>query len=248
MRQTFWLGILTGLFSIGCLLFFDRAVLGGRYTTQNFYVKKLKDEILVMTKNFETMEQGLRDQHQEIALLRNSEGDLYRCEKTLQSLKRAYAQVTKADISEWEYEQNSLFNMLHKRSFSSLVSDLGTKARTNGDRFTFDASYFFKPGKKVRLSNEGKEALRYIAKELAFFAARAQTSLQWFIRIDVHSFVGHSDNWVTSAKRGIAVKNYLVQHGAPESRLALGSFGANWPLFEKNDHRNTRLEFSISPY
>ena len=124
-----------------------------------------------------------------------------------------------------------------------------------GDRFVFQSSVLFEPGKSD-LSDAGEKSLDRLADGVLDLEREIPPDIPWVLRID-----GHTDahpvnggpfksNWDLSAARAIAVVQYLVSKGVDPHYLAATGFGEFQPIDPgKSDEayaRNRRIELKLT--
>ena len=125
-----------------------------------------------------------------------------------------------------------------------------------GDRFVFQSSVLFDPG-KADLSEAGKKSLDRLADAALDLEREIPPDIPWVLRID-----GHTDaqpmapggqfrsNWELSAARAISVVQFLVSKGVDPHYLAAAGFGEFQPLdpgkSEEAYAKNRRIELKLT--
>lgn len=125
-----------------------------------------------------------------------------------------------------------------------------------GDRFVFQSSVLFDPG-KADLSEAGKKSLDRLADAALDLEREIPPDIPWVLRID-----GHTDaqpvapggpfksNWDLSAARAISVVQYLISKGVDPHYLAAAGFGQYQPLdpgtSEEAYAKNRRIELKLT--
>jgi chemotaxis protein MotB len=124
-----------------------------------------------------------------------------------------------------------------------------------GDRFVFQSSVLFEPG-KADVSEAGKKSLDRLAEAALDLEREIPPDIPWVLRID-----GHTDaqpvnnaqfksNWELSSARAISVVQYLIAKGVDPHYLAAAGFGEFQPLDPgKGDEayaKNRRIELKLT--
>ncbi|MDE0717601.1 MAG: OmpA family protein, partial [Rhodospirillaceae bacterium] len=103
------------------------------------------------------------------------------------------------------------------------------------------------------LQDGGKVELRKLATTLKELANRIPDDIDWILRVDGHTdarpFRGGS-NLELSARRAIAVVNFLIAEGIPAGRLLAAGFGPHHPIdagqTEEAYQKNRRIEIRLT--
>jgi chemotaxis protein MotB len=125
-----------------------------------------------------------------------------------------------------------------------------------GDRFVFQSSVLFDPG-KAALSAAGEKSLGRLADAALDLEREIPPDIPWILRID-----GHTDaqpiapggpfksNWELSTARAVSVVQYLISKGVDPHYLAAAGFGQYQPLdagkSEAAYARNRRIELKLT--
>ena len=138
--------------------------------------------------------------------------------------------------------------------FGELRKTLGTRqdVRIVGDRFVFPSSVLFATNSS-NLQDGGKAELRKLAATLKELAKKIPQEIDWILRVDGHTdvraFKGGS-NLELSARRAIAVVNFLMEEGIPPRRLFAAGFGSHHPIdpgdTEEAYRKNRRIEIRLT--
>jgi len=108
-----------------------------------------------------------------------------------------------------------------------------------------DNAILFNSGQAV-LRTEGKALLDRLAATLG-----EETYRGTFVRVDGHTDdqpiqkSAHKDNWDLSAKRALAVLNYLETKGIASERLFFAGFGPHRPIVAQDRKQNRRVEIVL---
>jgi len=141
--------------------------------------------------------------------------------------------------------------------FGRLRQILGSRPDISvvGDRFVFQSSVLFDPG-KADLSGAGKQSLERLAAAVLDLEREIPPDIPWVLRVDGHTDVrpvtgsGYKSNWELSAARAIAVAQYLVSKGVDPHVLAATGFGEYQPIdagtTEDAYQRNRRIELKLT--
>ncbi len=142
--------------------------------------------------------------------------------------------------------------------FGRLRQILGAKPGITvvGDRFVFQSSVLFDPG-KAEISRAGLQSLDSLAAAVQDLEREIPPDIPWILRID-----GHTDrqalsgagafktNWELSSARAIAVVQHLIAKGIEPQRLAAAGFGEFQPLNagadEESMAQNRRIELKLT--
>ncbi len=125
-----------------------------------------------------------------------------------------------------------------------------------GDRFVFQSSVLFDPG-KADLSEAGKKSLDRLADAALDLEREVPPDIPWVLRIDGHTDAtpiapggAFTSNWELSSARAISVVQYLVSKGVDPHYLAAAGFGEFQPLDtgkgEAAYARNRRIELKLT--
>ncbi len=125
-----------------------------------------------------------------------------------------------------------------------------------GDRFVFQSSVLFDPG-KADLSEAGRKSLDRLASAALDLEREIPPDIPWVLRID-----GHTDaqpvapggpfksNWQLSTARAVAVVQYLISKGVDPHYLAAAGFGEFQPLDPGHSEaayaKNRRIELKLT--
>jgi chemotaxis protein MotB len=125
-----------------------------------------------------------------------------------------------------------------------------------GDRFVFQSSVLFDPG-KADLSEAGKKSLDQLAEAALDLEREIPPDIPWVLRID-----GHTDaqpvapggpfksNWDLSTARAVSVVQFLISKGVDPHYLAAAGFGQYQPLDPGNSEadyaKNRRIELKLT--
>jgi chemotaxis protein MotB len=124
-----------------------------------------------------------------------------------------------------------------------------------GDRFVFQSSVLFDPG-KADLKEAGKKSLNQLADAALDLEREIPPDIPWVLRIDGHTdaqpivSAAFRSNWELSAARAISVVQFLVSKGVDPRYLAAAGFGEFQPLdpgrSEGSYARNRRIELKLT--
>ena len=124
-----------------------------------------------------------------------------------------------------------------------------------GDRFVFQSSVLFDPG-KADLSDAGRKSLDRLTEAALDLEREIPPDIPWILRIDGHTDArpvnggAFKSNWELSAARAIAVAQFLVSKGVDPHYLAATGFGEYQPLdagaTEDAYARNRRIELKLT--
>ena len=138
--------------------------------------------------------------------------------------------------------------------FGELRKTLGTRqdVRIVGDRFVFPSSVLFATNSSA-LQEGGKVEMRKLTATLKELAKKIPQEIDWILRVDGHTdvraFKGGS-NLELSARRAIAVVNFLMEEGIPPRRLFAAGFGSHHPIdpgdTEEAYRQNRRIEIRLT--
>lgn len=133
----------------------------------------------------------------------------------------------------------------------------GTYIQPDGDRFIVSSDILFGSG-SYKLSPEGKNQLRLIAKIIKDLEDKIPTDINWIIRVDGHTdrqkvvpgTKGYSNNMELSLLRANAVAEELAKAGVSKRRLVPSGFGDLHPVELGTDkaslQKNRRIELQLT--
>lgn len=148
---------------------------------------------------------------------------------------------------------------VRSRFFEALRAALGdrTDIKVVGDRFVFESDILF-GSCSATIGEPGKLELNKLAGVLLEIKDDIPADVPWVLRVDGHADSAplgpscaqiYSSNLELSAKRAIAVVDYLKTRGVPAKRLMATGSGSEWPLVSGYSAsalaQNRRIEFKL---
>lgn len=255
-RNKFFLyGIATTLIGMMTILAFDRLVLGGRFTTQNYELKLLSGDLVRTTEEALELGQHLEQLKKQINIIKPLAALSLDQQQQLMESEQAFTRAQ---------EKIMALSLVMDRLKSQFWTKLklfsqrfpGMIEYKNG-RYSFNTALFFASA-SADLNEQGQFMLDEFAEFLGQFIAQAPLGLNWFIRVDGHTDSEPIDtkefpsNWQLASARAIEVASYLIERGVPAKYLAPTSFSSYWPLVEGSSEeameKNRRIEFTLSHY